>query len=255
MRRLEKFEDYGGFVEKFKSKKTTDDCYTPPKVYETVKQYVFNYYKLDPDTEVIRPFYPGGNYQSMEYPENAVVIDNPPFSILKEIKNYFSKKRIKFFIFAPHLTLFSGNDVDSICYVITDSNITYENGATIPTSFVTNMDDCRIRLEPNLQRQLKNCQDKNNSFQKYSYPGNVISPALLSKYLKNGNNIKFYKKDLYFIRRLDSQKESKKTIYGGGFFISAEKAKEFKEFKEPDNVIYWELSEREKEIINNLGKE
>ena len=26
----EKFEDYEAFVEKFKPKKTTDDCYTPP---------------------------------------------------------------------------------------------------------------------------------------------------------------------------------------------------------------------------------
>lgn len=25
------FEDYDGFVEKFKPKKTTDDCYTPPR--------------------------------------------------------------------------------------------------------------------------------------------------------------------------------------------------------------------------------
>ena len=26
------FEDYEGFVDKFKTKKTTDDCYTPPEV-------------------------------------------------------------------------------------------------------------------------------------------------------------------------------------------------------------------------------
>lgn len=26
----ESFTDYGGFVEKFKPKRTTDDCYTPP---------------------------------------------------------------------------------------------------------------------------------------------------------------------------------------------------------------------------------
>lgn len=30
------FEDYDGFVEKFKPKKTTDDCYTPPDVYDCV---------------------------------------------------------------------------------------------------------------------------------------------------------------------------------------------------------------------------
>lgn len=31
----ELFEDYEGFVEKFEPKKTTDDCYTPPKIYDT----------------------------------------------------------------------------------------------------------------------------------------------------------------------------------------------------------------------------
>ncbi len=31
-----KHYDYDGFVEKFKPKKTTDDCYTPPEVYDVV---------------------------------------------------------------------------------------------------------------------------------------------------------------------------------------------------------------------------
>lgn len=29
--RQQTIDDYGGFVEKFKPKKTTDDCYTPPQ--------------------------------------------------------------------------------------------------------------------------------------------------------------------------------------------------------------------------------
>lgn len=32
MSRQLSFTDYEGFVEKFKPKKTTDDCYTPPAV-------------------------------------------------------------------------------------------------------------------------------------------------------------------------------------------------------------------------------
>ena len=31
---------YQKFVDKFKPKKTTDDCYTPPNIYEAVKDYV-----------------------------------------------------------------------------------------------------------------------------------------------------------------------------------------------------------------------
>ena len=36
----DKFEDYDGFVEKFKPKKTTDDCYTPQNVYDCILQWV-----------------------------------------------------------------------------------------------------------------------------------------------------------------------------------------------------------------------
>ena len=32
--------EYEAFVEKFKPKKTTDDCYTPPEVYEAVADFV-----------------------------------------------------------------------------------------------------------------------------------------------------------------------------------------------------------------------
>ena len=52
MTREEKFNDYAGFVEKFKPKKTTDDCYTPPMVYEAVKDWACRRYETfsTPDT-------------------------------------------------------------------------------------------------------------------------------------------------------------------------------------------------------------
>ena len=52
------FDDYEGFVEKFNPKKTTDDCYTPPAVYDYVLQYVADHCDIDGMT-VVRPFYPG----------------------------------------------------------------------------------------------------------------------------------------------------------------------------------------------------
>ena len=36
---LDEFTQYDDFVEKFKPKKTTDDCYTPPDVFEAVKRW------------------------------------------------------------------------------------------------------------------------------------------------------------------------------------------------------------------------
>ena len=32
-------EEYQAFADKFKPKKTTDDCYTPPNIYEAVKTW------------------------------------------------------------------------------------------------------------------------------------------------------------------------------------------------------------------------
>ena len=58
---MPKSKTYDEFVEKFKPKKTTDDCYTPPAVYEAVKDWVVKEYGLE-GKEIVRPFYPGGGF-------------------------------------------------------------------------------------------------------------------------------------------------------------------------------------------------
>lgn len=45
-----KSKNYEDFVEKFKPKKTTDDCYTPSLVYEAISDWVANEYNLDKST-------------------------------------------------------------------------------------------------------------------------------------------------------------------------------------------------------------
>ena len=73
------FTDYDSFVAKFAdSPKTTDDCFTPQDVYEAVVKYVGTVVDITGKV-ILRPFYPGGDYENAEYPENGVVIDNPPF--------------------------------------------------------------------------------------------------------------------------------------------------------------------------------
>lgn len=67
-----KEKSYEEFVEKFKPKKTTDDCYTPPGIYAVVRDWACKEYGIDPD-KIVRPFYPGGDYEHYDYPEGAVV--------------------------------------------------------------------------------------------------------------------------------------------------------------------------------------
>lgn len=82
------------FEDKFKIKHTTDDCFTPPVVYEAVKGWVLEHYGISEDREIVRPFYPGGDYKMFEYPEGCLVLDNPPFSIMSEIVEFYKDKGI-----------------------------------------------------------------------------------------------------------------------------------------------------------------
>ena len=97
---MAKGETYEEFVAKFKKNapKTTDDCYTPQPVYEVVKEYALKLAGLTEETcTPVRPFYPGGDYRNYDYPADAYVIDNPPFSILSEIRQFYMEKGIKYF--------------------------------------------------------------------------------------------------------------------------------------------------------------
>lgn len=258
---MPKSKTYEEFVEKFKPKKTTDDCYTPPAVYEAVKDWAVKEYGLE-GKEIVRPFYPGGDYESYDYPEDCVVIDNPPFSILSKICKWYIEKNIKFFLFAPRLTLFS-NNLD-VTYIIDGApSIVYENGVRVNTSFITNLDTCRIRSANGLKQAITKAQEesKPKGLPSYEYPDNIITSSSLEAFAKQDIEFRFEKDEVHFIRTLDMQRSFKKSIYGAGFLISDKKVTELKGAKrtiirkkiEKAEKIYWELSDREKEIIKNLG--
>lgn len=152
-RSKESFYDYEGFVEKFKPKKTTDDCYTPENIYNVIADWAAQEYGLD-RKNFVRPFWPGGDYESFDYPENCVVVDNPPFSIVLKIIEYYMMRGIKFFLFYPSEAA-SALSRDGVCLLTTGSRITYENGAQVRTSFLTNMEsEYVVRTAPDLQALL-----------------------------------------------------------------------------------------------------
>lgn len=183
------FNDYEKFISKFKSAKTTDDCYTPQAIYEAVVDYVFRKGNLPEDTEIVRPFRPNGDYTNEEYPEGCVVIDNPPFSILSKIVRFYVARGIKFFLFAPALTLFSSSS--SYCTkIVCGVTVTYANKAKVGTSFLTNIfGDNAIICDNELYRIIKEIDDRltgeqSKELRKINYPDNVVSSALLGKIAK-----------------------------------------------------------------------
>jgi len=269
-RKPDLFSDHDAFVEKFEVKKTTDDCYTPEAVYSCILEYVGQNFDLS-DRQIIRPFYPGGDYEALEYPANAVVIDNPPFSIITKIARFYLAKGISFFLFAPHLTLFS-SDIDCT-HIVVGGDVTYENGANVKTSFLSNMfGNAKVIGNAELHDKLEAINQANKvNLPKYVYPENVLTVSMVSWMVEKGISFRLNKGDMVHCRALDSQKKHGKSLFGSGFLLSnkaaaekaaaekaaaekaaAEKAAAEKAAAEKDNVIAWELSEREKAIIEAM---
>ena len=255
-------DEYNDFLDKFEAKKTTDDCYTPDIVYDAVAGWVAKEYKLD-RKHFVRPFYPGGNYQAEEYRTKDVVVDNPPFSILTEILNFYTSKNIPFFLFAPALTLFGSGRTAPVCYIASGCEIIYENGAHVNTGFITNLDKAKIRAVPELYKVLSEAVEEYAStlrkeLPKYSYPDEVITATKVQYLSRYGQSLTIYPDECERITELDAQKESGKALYGGGFLISekaaAEKAAAEKAAAEKAAATRWPLSERERAIVKRLSK-
>ena len=260
-------EEYQEFLKKFEAKKTTDDCYTPDNIYNAVRDWAAEKYEIG-NAAIVRPFYPGGDYKSEKYPSGCVVIDNPPFSIISEICEWYTSKRINFFLFAPTLTLL-GIMSGSANYVVCGCGVVYENGASVNTSFVTNMGGNKIVAAADLREILddenkKNLKKLHRELPKYSYPDEVLTATMLCYMVAHGVSIEISERDVHFIRALDAQKASGKGLFGSGFLLSekaaaekaaAEKAAAEKAAAEKVNTDIWKLSEREWAIVRGLGND
>lgn len=269
-----KFRDYEGFVDKFKQRVTTDDCFTPPEVYEAVAGYVSERFGVA-RSDMVRPFYPGGDFENFDYPPGCCVVDNPPFSILMRIKRFYVGRGIRFFLFSPSLTCFSGDLTTSLTHILTDTSITYENGAVVRTGFVTNMGgDVVAEACPELHNRLKPVCDvlaRRKKLPKYEYPDEVLTSSKLMWMAGHDTSFQVRRADCERITRLESQ--GAKGIFGGGLLLSeraaaeraaaeraaaeraaAERAAAERAAAERAAANRWTLSERERARVRELGR-
>ena len=258
-KRQEGNDEYNAFLDKFEAKKTTDDCYTPDNIYDAVADWVEKRYKIN-RSAFIRPFYPGGDYQNAKYPKNCAVVDNPPFSIMSEIVRFYQEKGIRFFLFAPSLACFNYIIHDGVTVVGEYSGITYENGANVKTSFLTNMEGHEIAAfsDVELFEAIEKANDENEaamrvSLPKYEYPDEVITSAKMGWLCQYGQALTIRRDESKLIRALDAQKEQDKAIYGCGLLLSTQKTAE-RAAAERAAATKWQLSDREREIVRSLGK-
>ena len=253
-------ENYDAFVDKFQQKLTTDDCYTPKPVYDAVLRFVAGISDLD-GRKVVRPFYPGGNYEDLsQYPKGCVVVDNPPFSILSKICRFYCEHGIQFFLFGPELTLFTATDCD-LTYINCACHIIYENGADVRTGFITNLiPDLRIWVCPELGNMIDEAQPKEDKTKRgFVYPDNIVTAATLGKIAERDVELKIRKTSCEPIKESDSAKEQGRALYGGGFIMSdraaAERAAAERAAAERAAATRLNLSDREKAIIARLNEQ
>ena len=256
---------YSAFVEKFKPKKTTDDCYTPENVYEAVADFVAKTYDLD-RKHFRRVFWAGGDYQAEKYTPADIVVDNPPFSILTQIVQWYNDRAVKFFLFAPTLTLFSSSSSSS-CQIPCGVAITYANGASVNTSFLTNLEDAQVHTYPELYKALEQANAYNKkltkkTLPKYAYPDEIITAAMVARWCKYGIEYVLNQDDCERIGAIDAQRKAGKKIFGYGYILSeraaaeraaAERAAAERAAAERAAAERWILSAREKNIVARLS--
>lgn len=238
---MPKSNTYEEFVDKFKPKKTTDDCYTPGVIYEAVKDWAIKEMDWGGRT-IVRPFWPGGDFENFDYPADCVVIDNPPFSIMAKIVRFYEEHNIDYFLFAPHLTCLGIRAAHS--HICVGVQVTYDNGAKVSTSFVASKGPL-IRSAPDLYRILDEANAANIKVKKapprpvYTYPDNVLTSSAVALFSKYGIE---YREDIgVFVRAMDAQREVGKGIFGYGYIVPEEAARKAQKEKSQR----WALSMRE----------
>lgn len=250
-------ETYEQFVEKFKPKLTTDECYTPPEVYSVVERYVQRILDAQgvKDYCFLRPFYPGGNYEAYEYGANAVVVDNPPFSIIRKIVDFYSARRIQFFLFAPGLTaqmLTSDKPGMPGVTLIYGGGVVYHNGARVNTCFVTNLlPEFRVIIDPTLRDELRAAQGegKKCSRRKYVYPPGVYSSGKLLTFAERAAHG-------LAIRRCDTAVSGSivgTKVFGGALLCTDRIAQKLSEIIPRKDIFELSLTEKEQAVIDALN--
>ena len=245
--------------------KASDECYTPPLIYEAVKDWACQEYNIAPET-IVRPFFPDGDYEHYKYPKNCTVLDNPPFSKLGRICSFYLEREIKFFLFAPTLTIFGQRrNAMKMNHIICGNEVIYENGTKLTTSFVTSYGDgVIIQTAPELYDRIEAAMEatygpRKPALPQFQYPDNVVTTAMFKKYASYGVDLKIHKDDCMPIRKLEAQTPLGKEIFGGGLLLSNKAAADRAEAEhivaEKTAPHIFELSPKEKVLVVKLDEQ
>lgn len=215
-------ESYSEYVEKFKQKHTKDDTFTPPEVFGAVHQWVMQQYGY---REIVRPFWPGKDYTTETYPDGCLVLDNPPFSIGTKICRWYLDNGIDFFLFCAGTSAFSFLRIPGVNVVVTYAIVTFENGAKLPISFVTNLPGPRILIAASLKDRLDELKPRGKQQKTVRYPDNILTSGGLGAVLRTHQDVAIDSAE--YVERLNGYHP-----FGGAAVISEEDGRRIAELKE-----------------------
>ena len=255
---MAKGETYEDFISKFNTKKhkpNTDDCYTPPEIYEAVRQWVNDKVMPIEGVHIVRPFYPGGDYEHYDYPEGCLVLDNPPFSISRQIIRFYDERDINYFLFANGLTLFNSLSDKNTC-ILACGRLEYENGAKISTGFVTNVfpDNPAFVVAGDLFLTFQEIQDRGKRRNYKTKPvlkrfdPHVLTAASIQHLCTAG---KFFVAPRNECQSVNVKLDCQVKPFGTALYVSDRIADFCQRHTEITNI---ELSEREWNIISELNR-
>lgn len=256
-RKTSYYTDYEAFVDKFKTKLTTDDCFTPPAVFDAILQWGKERYGISDSTRIVRPFWPGADFTKEDYSGDCIVWENPPFSIVTGLVKWYTERKIRFFLFCPYLTSLRISQYASL--LVTARDIVYENGATIPTSFATNLEDPSVAIKsvPELSEVIRianKTPDKRKPVR--NYPDEVVLESNFGYLCQHGIDLTLRREDIVCrVSALDEQRPAKKQCFGSAYLTThrfgAERAALERTERERAERERWRLSPRELELIHN----
>ncbi len=264
--------DYEAFINKFKPRHTTDECYTPEYIYTALLGWLQDEGHITPATPIIRPFYPEGDYTRLDqYTPGAIVVDNPPFSIITPITRFYLQHNIPFFLFCPSLTSFAiaKNNPDATI-IIVNLQIIYDNGAIVNTAFVTNLPAFQpyaAITAPDLYNRLDQAQRtaraevrEKKALPRYQYPANLVTATILHR-IACTIPFQIPRAQSHPISSLAAQRPLHKVIFGSGLLIPDTLAAQLQAAQlqaaplpATQPSIVFPLSEDEKAIIKDLEK-
>ncbi len=192
------YRDTETFLKLKVPKVPSDECYTKKEDMEEIHNYFIKNFNIK-KKQIVCPFFPGGDYKSVDY-KGKVVIDNPPFSIISNILDFYYINNVKFVLFGNVLTILNRiskyykNYNKKLGMFFLSRNLIFENGLKLCICLFSNINDDIRYIE--LSNDTKEKKVKKQIFLKH----NEMTGTRLNDYIQQNKYIKNY---IYCKNRLD----------------------------------------------------